>query len=204
MVQTLSLILLLIFSDVVDSLLGTFAEALDTKNFLVARGILDKKLSMPNQSQEYVTFLTVINRKPWDEIESVINCCGPCKIIPLSFYLTKDTQNTTLFHTLAKEPKSIELMQNIFCQDQDLAIKEVIVTKTRSLPTPLEVAINKKNYEFISKSLLKTYFYNEFHNFKTCVKFIFITRLHFFALLLYIFFLLQGSLTMNWLNSVMP
>ena len=48
MVQTLSLILLLIFSDVVDSLLGTFAEALDTKNFLVARGILDKKLSMPN------------------------------------------------------------------------------------------------------------------------------------------------------------
>ena len=157
MVQTLSLILLLIFSDVVDSLLGTFAEALDTKNFLVARGILDKKLSMPNQSQEYVTFLTVINRKPWDEIESVINCCGPCKIIPLSFYLTKDTQNTTLFHTLAKEPKSIELMQNIFCQDQDLAIKEVIVTKTRSLPTPLEVAINKKNFEFISKSLLKTH-----------------------------------------------
>ena len=175
------------FSGVVDSLLGTFAEALDTKNFLVARGILDKKLSMPNQSQEYVTFLTVINRKPWDEIESVINCCGPCKIIPLSFYLTKDTQNTTLFHTLAKEPKSIELMQNIFCQDQDLKIKEVIVTKTRSLPTPLEVAINKKNYEFISKSLLKTYFYNELHNFKTRVKFIFITRLHFFALLLYIF-----------------
>ena len=204
MVQTLSLILLLIFSDVVDSLLGTFAEALDTKNFLVARGILDKKLSMPNQSQEYVTFLTVINRKPWHEIESVINCHGPCKIIPLSFYLTKDTQNTTLCHTLAKEPKSIELMQNIFCQDQDLKIKEVIVTKTRSLPTPLEVAINKKNYEFISKSLLKTYFYNELHNFKTCVKFIFITRLHFFALLLYIFFLLQGSLTMNWLNSVMP
>ena len=186
MVQTLSLINLLLFLDVVDSLLGAFAEALDTKNFFVARSILDKKLSMPNQSQGYVTFLTLLNRKPWDEIESVINCCGPCKIIPLSFYLTKDTQNTTLFHTLAKEPKSIELMQNIFCQDQDLAIKEVIVTKTRSLPTPLEVAINKKNYEFISKSLSKTYFYNELHNFKTGVKFIFIIRLHFFALLLYI------------------
>ena len=155
MVQTLSLILLLIFSDVVESLLGAFAEALDAEDFLLARGILDKKLSMSNQSQGYVTFLTVLNRKPWDEIESVINCCGPCKIIPLSFYLTKDTQNTTLFHTLAKEPKSIGLMMNIFCQDQDLAIKKVIVTKTRSLPTPLEVAINKKNLEFISKSLMK-------------------------------------------------
>ena len=121
----------------------------------MARGILDKKLSLPIQNQGYVTFLTVLNRKPWDEIESVINCCGPCKIIPLSFYLTKDTQSTTLFHTLAKEPKSIGLMQNILCQDQDLAINEVIVTKTKSLSTPLEVAINKKNLEFISKSLMK-------------------------------------------------
>ena len=149
------MILLLIFSDVVDSLLGAFAEALDTKKHLVARSILDKKLSMSNQSQGYVTFLTLLNRKPWAEIESVINCCGPCKIIPLSFYLTKDTQNTTLFHTLAKEPKSIGLMQSIFSQDKDLAIKEVIVTKTKSLSTPLEVAINKKNLEFISKSLMK-------------------------------------------------
>ena len=121
----------------------------------MARGILDKKLSLPIQNQGYVTFLTVLNRKPWDEIESVINCCGPCKIIPLSFYLTKDTRSTTLFHTLAKESKSIGLMQNILCQDQDLAIKEVIVTKTKSLSTPLEVAINKKNLEFISKSLMK-------------------------------------------------
>ena len=153
--MVLSLILLLIFSDVVDSLLGAFAEALDTKKHLVARSILDKKLSISNQSQGYVTFLTLLNRKPWDEIDSVINCCGPCKIIPLSFYLTKDTQNTTLFHTLAKEPKSIGLMQSIFSQDKDLAIKEVIVTKTKSLSTPLEVAINKKNMEFISKSLMK-------------------------------------------------
>ena len=154
-IQTLCLSILLTFSDVVDSLLGTFAEALDTKNFLVARSILDKKLAMANQSQGYVTFLTLLNRKPWDEIDSVINCCGPSKIIPLSFYLTKDTQNTTLFHTLAKEPKSIGLMLSIFSQDQDLAIKEVIVTKTKSCSTPLEVAINKKNLEFISKSLMK-------------------------------------------------
>ena len=156
MLQTLFLVLLLIFSDVVDSLLGTFAEALDTKNFLAARGILDVKLSMSNQGQEYMTFLTVLNRKPWDEIESVINCCGPCKIIPVSFFSTKDTQNTTIFHTLAKKPKSIGLMQNILHQDQDSAIKELLVTKNKSLPTPLELAINMKNMEFISKSLMKT------------------------------------------------
>ena len=151
MVETLSLIRLLLFSDVVDSLLGAFAEALDTKDFLAARGILDKKLSISNQSQGYVTFLTVLNRKHWDEIESVINCCGPCNIIPLTFFLTQDTQNITIFHSLAKEPNSIGLMQNIFYQDQDLAIKKFIVTKTRSLPTPLEVAINKKNLKFISE-----------------------------------------------------
>ena len=137
----------------IDRDLGEFAKHLLSGEIYQARNCLFEKFSFPDNAIANQCFIYILKQKGWELQKQMI------QVAPIDFFIQEDIQNETILHMMARQDISHVQVKHRINEIKNVPkIRRKILTREnkegkerKDLPTPLEIAIEKENYGFISK-----------------------------------------------------
>ena len=137
-----------------------FVLALENQNIEKAKTLFRNKFQLAarfrrfnseayeQEAPESIEFVDIITKRPWIDQEQIY------KYAPIFFFFLQDSNNDTVFHSLAQEKQSANLLQDLinkFNEEKNRIIKIILKKNSgqRNKGTPLNIAIENSNYGFL-------------------------------------------------------
>ena len=137
-----------------------FVVALENQNIEKAKTLFRNKFQLASrfrrfnseayeeEAPESIEFVDIITKRPWTDQEQIY------RYAPIFFFFLQDSKNDTVFHSLAQEKQSMNLLQDIlnrFNGERSRIIQTILKKNSgqRNKGTPLTIAIENSNYGFL-------------------------------------------------------